>query len=181
MSTLITLDLLVTFAFFLVVICAVFVYSAVFWSLFRDAPFVPSPKPVAESMMDLAEVKSGETVTDLGSGHGEILIAAGRRGARARGYELSRVLVLITMFRKYIQFPRADLRVFRRDFYGADLRGTNVVACYLFPKSMERMSDKFKSELAPGSRVVSAAFAIPDWTPVKTIRVANRPIYLYVI
>lgn len=173
------LEIVVTFAFFTVFLSALFLYNAMFWSLFRDAPFVPSPRVVADAMMELAKVGPGETVVDLGSGHGEILVAALRRGARAEGYELSRFLGLVTRLRHLLWHRRGPLRVFRKDFFRARLEHAAVVTCYLFPEAMMKLKPKFEGELAGGSRVVTASFAVPGWQPVATIRAANRPIYLY--
>lgn len=181
MSTLIIIDLAVTIVFFIVVLAAALIYSSVFVSLFRDAPFVPSSRKIADAMMELAEVKFGEKVTDLGSGYGTLLFAAVRHGAEAEGYELSRVLGVMTRMYGHLFYPHAKLKVHHKDLFGADLRKTNVVSCYLFSKVMERLKDKFEAELAPGSRVVSASFQIPGWHPIKTTRIIDRPIYLYEI
>ena len=48
------------------------------------APFVPSPLNVVDKMLELAEVKPGETVYDLGCGDARIVIATARKyGAKA--------------------------------------------------------------------------------------------------
>ena len=52
----------------------------------RDTPYIPSPPEVVERMLDLANVRPGEIVIDLGSGDGRI---ADRRGA-ARSPRLRR-------------------------------------------------------------------------------------------
>ncbi len=41
-----------------------------------------------EEALNLAELRSGERLVDLGSGDGRVLLSAARRGARAVGYEL---------------------------------------------------------------------------------------------
>src|SRR6266403_3244748 len=57
------------------------------------APFLPSPQLVAERMLEAAQVKTGETVYDLGSGDGRIVITAAQKfGANAVGVEISDVL-----------------------------------------------------------------------------------------
>lgn len=179
MEPLLALEIIVTFAFFVVLFSALFVYNTVFWSLFRDAPFVPSPREVADAMMELARVAPGETVVDLGSGHGEMLVAALRRGARAEGYELSRFLGFVTRLRHLLWHRHGQLSVFREDFFRARLAHVDVITCYLFPKAMAQLRPKFEGELRRGARVVTASFAIPNWLPKSTTRVANRPVYLY--
>lgn len=47
-------------------------------------PFEPTPMPVVQAMVDLAAVKAGDVVYDLGCGDGRVVIAAVRAGA-ARG------------------------------------------------------------------------------------------------
>lgn len=181
MSTLITIQLTVTILFFFVVCAVLLIYTTIFWSLFRDAPFVPSPKSVGKAMMDLADVKPGERVVDLGSGHGALLFAAAERGAKGTGYELSRLLGFFTKLCRFFLHPKAKVEVRRKDLFSADLRDADVVACYLFSGVMKKLRCKFEAELKPGARVVSASFIIPGWTPQKTISIANRPIYLYEI
>lgn len=165
---------------FMVVVAAMLVlYGAMIRSLFRDAPFVPSPRSVAEAMMDLAKVEPGEKVVDLGSGWGDIVMAAARRGARARGYEQSALLSFCTWLRARCTLPRADVRAIRGDLFKADLQSVDVVTCYLYPKAIERLRTKFEAELKPDARVVSATFPIHGWTPAQVIHIANRPIFLY--
>jgi hypothetical protein len=54
------------------------------------APFVPTPEPVVEAMLDLAELQPGQVVVDLGAGDGRLMMRAVDRAAdvRAYGYEL---------------------------------------------------------------------------------------------
>src|ERR1700689_1439233 len=60
----------------------------------KIAPYVPSPTPVVDRMLELASIKPGETVYDLGCGDGRILITAVERyKAKAVGVEISPKLV----------------------------------------------------------------------------------------
>lgn len=173
------LEMIVVGVFILVVIAVLVLYGAMIRSLFLDAPFVPSPRVVAGAMMDLAQVRPNELVIDLGSGHGEILFRAAHLGARARGYELSWVLGALTGLRHLWNARGRVIEVVRRDFFEADLHDADIVACYIFPKAMERLREKFEAELKPGARVVSSTFPIHGWIPAQVIHVANRPIFLY--
>ena len=42
------------------------------------APYVPSPMDVVEKMLELAELKQGEVLYDLGSGDGRIVHSAAK-------------------------------------------------------------------------------------------------------
>ena len=58
------------------------------------APYVASPARVVDLMLEMARIKPGETVYDLGSGDGRIVIAAaGKYKAKAVGVEISPKLV----------------------------------------------------------------------------------------
>lgn len=179
MSFLVAIELLVTIAFFVFVAGAFLIYTIIFSSIFRDAPFVPSPRKVADAMMELADVKPGDRVVDLGSGHGTILLSAARRGATVVGYELSWPLVILSWIRIWLAGYGSRARVIRQDFFFAKLNDIDVVACYLFPQAMAQMKPKFEGELKKGARVVSATFKIHGWIPAQAIHIANRPLFLY--
>ncbi len=61
----------------------------------------------------------------------------------------------------------ARLKLYMRDFFKADLSEADVVFCYLFPKIMEKLEGKFKTELRSGARVVSYGFRMPNREPDK--------------
>src|SRR5690349_13411212 len=59
-----------------------------------DVLFIPTPQPVVEAMLELADVKKTDVVYDLGSGDGRIVITAAKKyGARGVGIELDPALV----------------------------------------------------------------------------------------
>ena len=62
----------------------------------RLAPFVPVPRSVGTTMLELAKLQPGKTVLDLGCGDGRLLVQAVTEfGAkRAVGYELDAELVV---------------------------------------------------------------------------------------
>ncbi|WP_263975175.1 SAM-dependent methyltransferase [Leptolyngbya sp. 7M] len=54
-----------------------------------DVVYVPTPMPVVDEMLNLANVQSDDVVYDLGSGDGRIVIAAAQeRGARGISVEI---------------------------------------------------------------------------------------------
>src|SRR5881397_4041825 len=55
----------------------------------KIVPFVPSPQFVVDKMIELACVKNGDIVYDLGSGDGRIVITAAKKyGVKAIGFEI---------------------------------------------------------------------------------------------
>ena len=60
----------------------------------EEIPFVPTPIEVIDSMLELAEVKKGDMLYDLGSGDGRIVIRAAKKyGIHAVGIEMDRSLL----------------------------------------------------------------------------------------
>jgi precorrin-6B methylase 2 len=144
-----------------------------------DVVFVPTPPEVVAAMLDLAEVTAKDTVYDLGSGDGRIVIAAAKRGAHAVGYEVRPELLV--QGRESIQKEglkdRAEIR--EGDLFEADLSRASVVTLYLLPSLNLKLMPKLQKELKPGSRIVSHAFDMGTWKPDATKQVEGRTIYLW--
>src|SRR3954468_18949770 len=59
-----------------------------------EVPFVPTPPAVVDRMLELAELKPGDVVYDVGSGDARIVIAAAKKyGVKAVGIEIDGDLV----------------------------------------------------------------------------------------
>ncbi len=64
------------------------------------------------------------------------------------------------------------------------LHNASLVVCYLYSGAMQRLKTKFESELALETYVLSHTFAIPGWTRIHCVKVADlyqTPMYLYQI
>jgi tRNA G37 N-methylase Trm5 len=147
----------------------------------KIVPFVPTPQEVVDRMIELAGVKKGEVVYDLGSGDGRIVITAAKKGARAVGFEIDPDLIKESRenVRKAGVEKLAEIR--QQDILTVDLSGANVVTMYLLPDVNLKLKPNLLSQLKPGSRVVSHAFDMGDWKPDKTERVDGRTVYLWTI
>ena len=133
----------------------------------KDVVWVPTPPELVEKMLDLAEVTPKDFVMDLGSGDGRNVIAAAKRGARALGVEYNADLVEFS--RQSAAAARvSDKATFvQGDMYAADVSQATVLALFLTPEVLDRMTDTFLS-MKPGSRIVLNTFPITDWEPDKT-------------
>jgi cyclopropane fatty-acyl-phospholipid synthase-like methyltransferase len=135
----------------------------------EEIPFVPTPIEVVDQMLELAEVKNGDVVYDLGSGDGRIVIRAAKKyGARGIGIEMDGTL--IDKARKSAQAEGVSHLVeFRvEDALKTDISPATVVTLYMLPWFNEAMKPNFQKYLKPGSRIVAHDFGIEGWTPVKT-------------
>ena len=145
------------------------------------APFVSSPARVVDRMLELANVKPGETVFDLGSGDGRILIAAVKNyKAKAVGIEISSKLASQTNDLLKKEGLSSEARVIEGDLLKTDLTGADVVTLYLTTPLNEQLRPRLEKFLKPGARVVSHDYAVPGWKPTKLEELDNKHlIYLY--
>lgn len=149
------------------------------------APFVPTPQEVVDRMLELAEVKKGDVLYDLGSGDGRIVITAARKyGVKAVGFEIDPNLVRGS--RESIrQAGLEDLAEIReQDIRTVDLSPASVVTMYLYPAANLRLRSTIMRQLKPGSRVVSHDFGMGNWKPDQVERLKDsagflRTIYLW--
>lgn len=148
----------------------------------QDIHYIPTPEPVVDEMLRLAELEEGDLLFDLGSGDGRIPIAAARDyGVRAIGIEID--AGLIERARENARDAGVDHLVeFRQeDLFAADVSDADVVALYLGDMLNLRLRPKLLEELEPGSRVVSHAFGMSDWLPDVEKTVANRKVYKWTV
>ncbi len=154
--------------------------AALWWPAFSylidfrepDVPFVTTPPDVVAAMLDLAEVSEDDTVYDLGSGDGRIVIAAARRGARAIGVEIDPELAEQSReaVREAGLADRAKIR--RGDIFRQDFSPATVVTMYLMPNLNTQLRPQL-DKLRPGTRIVSHWFSMPGARPVKKITVLS--------
>jgi cyclopropane fatty-acyl-phospholipid synthase-like methyltransferase len=153
------------------------VASAVAAQYQEEIPFVPTPIEVVDRMLELAEVKKGDVVYDLGSGDGRIVIRAAKKyGVRAVGFEMDSLL--LDKAKKDAKAAGVSHLVeFRaEDALKADLSKTTVVTLYMLPWFNEAMKPSFKKYLKPGARIVAHDFGIEGWEPDKTIKLPEPEI-----
>jgi len=133
-------------------------------------------------MLELASVKPGETVFDLGCGDGRIVVAAAADfGARGTGYDLNPERIKEARENAAKAGVNDRTRFVEKNLFEADIKDATVVTLYLLPGVNEKLKPRLLAELKPGTRVVSHRFSMPDWEPVKTIEVDSRTIYLWII
>jgi SAM-dependent methyltransferase len=143
--------------------------------------FAPTRQPVADAMLRLAGVTSKDTVYDLGSGDGRIVIMAAQKyGARGVGIEIDPRLAAAARatareggVERQVQFVEGDL-------FDADLSRADVVTLYLSPSLNASLEPKLRRELKRGARIVSHQFPIGTWPPEETVRaIDGTDLYLW--
>ncbi|MFC1828302.1 SAM-dependent methyltransferase [Thermodesulfobacteriota bacterium] len=147
----------------------------------QGATFVSTSRKRISSFMDAVPMETEQLLVDIGCGDGRALRMAQKRyGVRAVGYELN-LLAYLKARLQCLGIKGVEIR--RSNFWRIDLSGADVVFCYLFPDVMKALSEKLRSELQPGSIVVSCNFALPGFCPTRVLRpdgtLHNDPIYIY--
>jgi SAM-dependent methyltransferase len=128
----------------------------------KDVVWVPTPEVMVDVMLDLAKVTAADTVVDLGSGDGRLVIAAARRGARARGVEYNPEMVQLSKRRALEAGVHERATFVQGDMFEADVSDATVMAVFLLTENMRRLQPTFLA-LRPGTRIVSNTFGIPEW------------------
>ncbi len=138
------------------------------------APYFPTPISVVEKMLTLAKVKPSDTVYDLGSGDGRIvLMAAEKFGAKAVGVEYD--MPLVTQSRMAIKRKKLENKasIIHGDMLLQDYSPASVVTVYLLPTSNDRMRPILEKQLKPGTRIVCHDFEFSGWTPADTVTIED--------
>ncbi len=145
-----------------------------------DVPFVPTSEEVVAGMLQLAGVRRGDVVYDLGCGDGRIVIAAAKRhGARGVGIDIDPERVAEAARNARAAKVSDRVRFLNQDLFESDISAATVVTLYLLPRLNQRLRPKLLAELKPGTRVVSHAFDMGDWKPDRVARVGTTTIYLW--
>jgi SAM-dependent methyltransferase len=148
----------------------------------RDTPYVPTPPDVVARMLDMADLKPGEFLIDLGSGDGRIVVTAAQRGARAYGVDIDprRVKEAVANAAKAGVSDRATFEV--KDLFGTDISKADVVTTYLLPLVNLDLRPRLLEQMRPGARLVTHAFHMgDDWWPDATDNLRGRILFSWTI
>jgi len=139
-----------------------------------DVVYVPTPQEVVDKMLELANVKKGDVVYDLGCGDGRIVVTAAKKyGVKAVGFDIDpdRIRESLENVRKNKVEDLVTIK--KADIFTLDLSEANVVALYLLPELNVKLMPQL-AKLKPGSRIVSHDFDMKGAKPVKTVTVEPK-------
>jgi precorrin-6B methylase 2 len=148
-----------------------------------DVIWVPTNDAVVEAMLKMAKVTKNDVVYDLGCGDGKIVIAAAKIGARGVGVDIDPKRVEEANAAVKAAGVGDRVRIINGDIFDPAIKisEASVVTLYLLPSLNVKLMPRLKSELKPGTRIVSNSFDMGDWKPEKTETVGAYTIYYWTI
>jgi SAM-dependent methyltransferase len=148
-----------------------------------DVPYVPTPQPVVNKMLDLAKVGKGDVVYDLGCGDGRVVITAAKeRGARGVGIDLNPQRIAEAKANAEKAGVSDKVKFIQGDLFKAKFGDATVVTLYLLPSVNQELRPQLWKQLKVGTRVVSHDFDMgPEWPPQKVEKVEGKTIYYWTI
>jgi predicted RNA methylase len=136
-----------------------------------DVVYVPTPQEVVDKMLELAEVKKGDVVYDLGCGDGRIVVTAAKKyGVKAIGFDINPERVKESLANVKSNKVEHLVTIKEADIFTLDLTEANVVTLYLLPDLNVRLMPQLQ-KLKAGSRIVSHDFDMRGAKPVKVEKV----------
>jgi precorrin-6B methylase 2 len=152
---------------------------SVLWTALIGAAWSPTTLGDVRAMLELADVGPTDTVYDLGSGDGRIVVsAASTFGATAIGVEADPLRVAWSRFVARVLGVSGKVTVIRGNFYDVDLSKATVVTMFLTQGTLQKLKPKLLRELHPGTRVVSQIWTFDGWEPVKKGRTGKSRLYV---
>ena len=137
-----------------------------------DVIYVPTPQAVVDKMLEMAEVKKGDVVYDLGCGDARIVVTAAKRyGVKAYGFDIDPKRIQESLENVRTNKVEHLVTIKQQDIFTLDLREANVVTLYLLPELNVRLMPQLE-KLKPGSRIVSHDFDMRGAKPVQTHRMS---------
>ena len=152
------------------------------------APWVPTPQPFVDRMLEIASVSGKDVLYDIGCGDGRIVITAARRyGARGVGIDIDKAMIDESDRNALSAGVERQVKFICMDATKADISEATVVSLYLLPESNALMRPLLEAQLRPKSRVVCHNYTIPGWEEkqalTETVKDENGEdhyIYLYI-
>ena len=125
-----------------------------------NAPFITSPDPIINKMIEVGEITDKDLVYDLGCGDGRIVISAAvQRGCRGVGFDIDPIRVAEAKENAIQHGVEHLITIEEQDVFKVDLQEADVIVMYLLPWMLRDLKPSF-DRCRPGTRIVSHDFEI---------------------
>lgn len=124
--------------------------------LLRGAPYLPTLDAQGRAALELLNLKPGQTLLELGSGDGRVLVLAAQAGLSVVGIELNPFLVAASWLRT--RRYRKQVRIVWGDFWRTEWPPCDGVFVFLLDPFMPKLDGRMRQIKKP---LASVAFKIP--------------------
>ncbi|MFZ9764877.1 MAG: class I SAM-dependent methyltransferase [Burkholderiaceae bacterium] len=146
---------------------------AVFSPVLKDrVPFFLSSDQVAQGLLQIMDQRQTKSFVDLGCATGGLLVslARSRPDTEFVGVETAWLPYWVARMRA-MRLPNLTIR--RQSIWDLDLKGFDLVYCFLSPDPMARLGAQFDEQADQGASLVSNSFQIPGRKPGQTLPVQD--------
>lgn len=142
--------------------------------VFFGPPYVPTLRRNMDAALDLLDLKPGQTMLELGSGDGRVLVAAAKRGINVVGIELSPVLAIISWLRT--RRYRKRVRIIWGNYFMVSWPPADAIFTFMIPRQMGKLDKHIQRWRGKKPvRLASFAFQIPGKKPAAV----SNGVFLY--
>ena len=148
---------------------------AVYWNSIRGVPLYLTNRTTWAGLAELLPKENSVTFADLGCGIGGTLeyLANSREDCAFTGIESAPIPFVMAKLRTLFS-GRRNIRLRYGDMWNIDLSEFDVVYAFLSPAPMERLFEKVRREMKPGSMFISNSFMVPGESPMETVEISDR-------
>lgn len=134
---------------------------------FYHLPHSPARRGRIRRALEMANLRPGQTLYELGSVSARVLVLAARDfEAQAVGLSMGPAQALRAWVGSFFNGTRSQVQVRMGNFLQADLSEADVVFAHLSSEYAPRLEEKLAAELKPGARVVTVSFDFSNWEPL---------------
>jgi hypothetical protein len=157
-----------------VILLCIFIIIVCFGGvLLFGAPYLPTLGPQVIAALELADLKAGDMLLELGCGDGKVLIAAAKMGVHGVGYELNPILAGVAWMRT-IRY-RKTTKVICGDFWRQTWPPADAIFVFLLDRYMAKLDHTIGRYDHRPVKLVSFAFKVPHKKPQEV----KKGVYLY--
>lgn len=143
--------------------------------LLVGAPYLPALTPQVITALRLLDLKPGQSLLEIGSGDGKVLLAAAKQGIRVYGIELNPLLVIVSLWRT--RQYRKLVTIYWGDVWHKKWPVTDAIYVFGLDRVVEKLHTKIVQNCHTSIRVASVGFPIQS---AELTREENG-VFLYII
>ncbi len=167
-----------TFFEIILIIAALFISGIVIFPTFFGAPWHPTSKKKIREILEFCQPIKGQTIIDLGSGDGRVVIMA------AKEYSLHGIGLEIDPFKVWFAKLKARwegvddrVTILRKNIFEYNYGEADILFIYLTHQAIDKLFPKILNQLKPEVKIICYRFCLKGLQPQKVNQQKN--IFLY--